>query len=255
MTIDQIRLLKGQRKLTMLTVYDYPTAKLLSSAGVDMLLVGDSLGMVVLGQKDTRGVTLDDIVRFSKAVMSGNQGSVVVADVPFQSMRNEKKILEDCLGLVKQTGVSAVKIEGNVSIVNELVKKGINVMGHTGLKPQTAQKYGLTGNKEDDAISIYNEALALEKAGAFAVVLECVPAALAAKITAALKVPTIGIGAGSECDGQVLVISDLIGLFDDFKPKFVRRYANVAEQIKQAVKMFKDDVESGKFPSEEETFF
>lgn len=270
--------LKGKRKLTMLTAYDYPSAKILSEVGIDILLVGDSLGMVVLGFKDTKSVTLADIVRHTAAVVRGNLavqkklleksasgkfkvpvssgafGSLVVADMPLHTTDTAGMAIRNCRHVLEETGAHAVKVEGEVKIVEALVAAGIAVMGHTGLKPQTAERYGLTGVGKKDAESILAEALALEKAGAFAVVLECVPTSLATKITKSLKVPTIGIGAGNSCDGQVLVISDMIGLFEDFKPKFVRRYADAAGLIRQAVSQFKKDVEDGGFPNENESF-
>lgn len=238
----------------MLTAYDYPTAKILSRAGIDMLLVGDSLGMVVLGYKDTKNVTLHDTLRHTAAVVRGNEGSLVIADMPLHTTDTAGMAVRNCRGVLEQTGAHAVKVEGHVHIVEALTKAGMEVMGHTGLKPQTAEKYGLRGKEHDEAEGIYDEALALEKAGAFAVVLECVPTVLAERITKTLKIPTIGIGAGSVCDGQVLVISDLIGLFDDFKPKFVRKYATVARAIEDAVVQFKKDVESGSFPSAKESY-
>lgn len=238
----------------MLTAYDYPTASILSRAGVDMLLVGDSLGMVVLGYKDTKSVSLNDIIRHTAAVVRGNKGSLVIADMPIHTTDTAGTAIRNCHAVMHQTGCGAVKIEGEARIVESLVKAGIPVMGHTGLKPQTADRYRLSGRLEKEAGHIFDEAVALEEAGAFALVLECVPCALARKITAKLKIPTIGIGAGKHCDGQVMVVSDMIGLFDDFKPKFVRRYANVAAEIKQAAEQYIKDVHVGDFPSEKESY-
>jgi len=238
----------------MLTAYDYPTATILSAAGVDMLLVGDSLGMVVLGYKDTKSVSLNDTMRHTAAVVRGSKHSLVVADMPLHTTDTAGTAIRNCQAVMKQTGCGAVKIEGDVHIVQSLVAAGIPVMGHTGLKPQTAEKYGLRGRIEGEAGQIYDEALALEKAGAFAIVLECVPCLLAKKITEALKVPTIGIGAGKYCDGQVMVVSDMIGLFEDFKPKFVRVYAKIAQEIEGAVKHYIKDVHEGIFPSEKESY-
>lgn len=275
--IEDIKALKGNRKLTMLTAYDYPTAKILSRAGVDMLLVGDSLGMVVLGYPDTKSVTLQDIVRHAGAVVRGNaaagaefkvqvsasigpvpspgtSGSLVVADMPIHTTDTVGMALRNARYILEETGVDAVKIEGDPHIVEALAGAGIAVMAHTGLKPQQAEKYGLTGKTDDEAEAIFAEAVALEKAGAFALVLECIPHELAKRITGVLKIPTIGIGAGNSCDGQVLVSSDLLGLYDDFKPKFVRRYANLAEEIFNATNQFKKDTENGTFPAEKESF-
>jgi 3-methyl-2-oxobutanoate hydroxymethyltransferase len=254
LTPKQIIDLKGQRKITMLTAYDYPTAKILSSAGIDILLVGDSLGMVVLGFKDTKSVTLEDMIRHSGAVVRGNQGSLVVADMPIHTTDAPGEALRHALRLLRESGAQAVKLEGQPEIIEFLTRENIAVMGHTGLKPQSAQKYGLTGKNQIEADKIFEEALALEKAGVFAIVLECVPGPLAAKITQAVKVPTIGIGAGEHCDGQVLVSSDMLGLFDDFKPKFVRRYGQAAQLITGAAQNFKKDVENGNFPLPEESY-
>lgn len=254
LSVAEIIALKDKRKLTMLTAYDYPTAKIVSSVGVDLILVGDSLGMAVLGFKDTRSVTLSDMIRHTAAVVRGNQNSFVIADMPLHTTDTAGMAIRNCRNVLELTGAQAVKVEGHVTIVEALVKAGIAVMGHTGLKPQTAEKYSVQGKTGQEADQILEEALALEKAGAFAVVLECVPFELAAKITRAVKIPTIGIGAGRLCDGQVLVISDMIGLFKDFKPKFLRRYADVGTVIENAVREFKKDVESGSFPSEEESY-
>lgn len=252
--IEDIKALKGNRKLTMLTAYDYPTAKILSRAGVDMLLVGDSLGMVVLGYPNTKSVTLQDIVRHAGAVVRGNAGSLVVADMPIHTTDTVGMALRNARYILEETGVDAVKIEGDPHIVEALAGAGIAVMAHTGLKPQQAEKYGLIGKSDDEAEAIFAEAVALEKAGAFALVLECIPRELAHRITGVLKIPTIGIGAGNSCDGQVLVSSDFLGLYDDFKPKFVRRYANLAQEIFNATNQFKKDTENGMFPSEKESF-
>ena len=240
----------------MLTAYDYPTAKILARAGIDIILVGDSLGMVVLGYKDTQHVTLDDMIRHGQAVVRGNEAafslgfsrSFVVVDVPYGSTTNSDLAVYHCSEIMRRTNASAVKIEGQPDMVSAVVSSGIPVMGHAGLKPQTAQKYCLQGKNEADAKKVFDEALALEKAGVFALVLECIPSSLAEEITRALSIPTIGIGAGKSCDGQVLVVSDMIGLFDDFSPGFVKRYAQVGKNIEQAVLDFKKDVACGRFP-------
>lgn len=234
---------KGERKLTMLTCYDFQTARILNECGVDMILVGDSLGMVVLGYKDTKSVRLDDMIRHGSAVRKGAPDSFVIVDMPIgtYSLENARKIVDE-------TGCDAVKVEGRSDFVRELVNEGFKVVGHTGLKPQEAEKYRVV---RDDWV--LNEARELEDAGAMCVVLECVPAELAKRITSELKVPTIGIGAGVKCDGQVLVINDMIGL-GDFKGKFVRKYGNVGEVIKKAVDAFKEDVLKGEFPGESESF-
>ncbi len=237
----------------MLTAYDYPTAKILSEAGIDILLVGDSLGMVVLGYKDTKSVTLEDMIRHGAAVVRGNKGSFVVVDMPIHSTDTFPLALRNCELVLRKTGANAVKIEGQAEVVFQLAEKGIPVMGHTGLKPQTAEKYGLRGNDDGEADLIYEEALSLEKAGIFALVLECIPSFLTQKITRHLRIPTIGIGAGNLSDGQVLVVSDMLGLFNDFKPKFVRRYLTMSTFVQEAARQFKKDVGNGTFPSVNET--
>ena len=246
--------MKGKRKLSVLTAYDYPTARILSRAGIDMLLVGDSLGMVVLGYKDTRDVTLEDMIRHTAAVVRGSENTLVIADMPFGSTDSIGTSLINARRMIQETGCHAIKIEGQAEVVENLVRSGIEVMGHTGLKPQTALRYTLQGKESHQASVIFDEAVALEKAGAFALVLECIPARLASEITQYVKIPTIGIGAGSTCDGQVLVVSDMLGLFKDFKPKFVRHYADISSVISEAALEFKKDVENGKFPSPNESY-
>lgn len=252
--VSTIRFLKGQRKISVLTVYDYPMAQILSGAGVDILLVGDSLGMVVYGDSTTHFVTLDEMIRHTLAVMRGHSSGLVVADLPKSSYNDPEQALLSARRLMNETGVRAFKIEGRPDICHVLVTEGFEVMGHTGLKPQEAQKMKVVGRTEREAAEILDEALALEKAGCFAVVLECVPTDLAKIITEKLMVPTIGIGAGPYCDGQVLVTPDLLGLFADFKPKFVKKYADLREVIKKAAMDFKSEVESGIFPSHEESY-
>lgn len=257
---ESLSALKNKRKLTMLTAYDYPTAKILAQAGIDILLVGDSLGMVVLGYPDTRSVTLQDMVRHTAGVVRGCKAvmktsrPLIVVDMPIHTTDTAGIAISNCRFVLEQTGADAVKIEGNPRIVQVLHEAHIPVMGHTGLKPQYAEEYKIHGREKLEADIIEGEAVALEKAGAFAVVLECITAKLAQKITQKLKVPTIGIGASAECDGQVLVVSDLIGLYDDIKPKFVRRYANIAQIMRGAVLQFKNDTESGDFPSKDESY-
>lgn len=261
---EQIRALKGKRKITALTAYDYPTAQILSEAGVDVLLVGDSLGMVVLGYPNTHFVTMEDMIRHTQAVIRGvakamhsglvGRAPLVVADMPIASCDTAEFALQNCRRMVQETGVRAVKIEGMPDICAEVVQSGIAVMGHTGLKPQTAERMRVQGKSEPEAEVIFQEALALEKAGCFAVVLECVPTDLGKRITEALTVPTIGIGAGPDCDGQILVLHDVLGLFTDFRPKFVKRYGHVREEIQKAVRLYVEEVQQGDFPSEEQSF-
>lgn len=243
----------------MLTAYDYPTAKILAQSGVDMVLVGDSLGMVVLGYPDTRSVTMHDMIRHGASVVrgckeAGKTSPLVVVDMPVHSVDTAGIAVKNCRFMLEQTGADAVKIEGTPRIVQVLHEAGIPVMGHTGLKPQFAEEYTIHGREKLEADIIEEEAVRLEAAGAFAVVLECITATLAQKITRKLKIPTIGIGASSACDGQVLVISDMIGLYDNMKPKFVRRYADVSHIMRGAVLQFKHDTESGDFPDENESY-
>lgn len=254
LSINDIFQSKGKRKLIALTAYDYPTAKILDEAGVDILLVGDSLGMVVLGFSTTRDVTMEDMIRHGAAVVRGAKSTFVVVDMPVNSTNTFDMALLNCKKILDETHAQSVKIEGQVDIIARLVQSGIYVMGHTGLKPQTAAKYGVRGRDSVEADLLFQEALDLEKAGVFALVLECVPVFLAEKITKALKIPVIGIGAGNSCDGQILVSSDMIGLYTDFKPVFVRRYGKVAEEIQTSVRQFQSDVKNGTFPSTKESF-
>ena len=251
MNIEKI---KKKEKIVMLTAYDYQTAKLLDEVGVDLILVGDSLGMVVLGHKDTKNVTMQEMIHHTKAVVNGAKNSLIIGDMPIHTydtvddaLVNAKKFIE--------VGTHGVKIEGNKpNIIKALLKEGIPVMGHLGLLPQTTEKYSVKGKEEIEAEKIYKDALELEKLGVFSIVLECVPENLAKKITDSVKIPTIGIGAGKYCRGQVLVINDLLGMDDSFKPKHVKRYADLSKTIKNAVSKFKEEVLEGKFPDDEHTF-
>jgi len=251
MNIEKI---KKKEKIVMLTAYDYQTAKLIDEVGVDLILIGDSLGMVVLGHKDTKNVTMQEMIHHTKAVVNGAKNSLIIGDMPIHTydtvddaLVNAKKFIE--------VGAHGVKIEGNKSnIIKALLKEGIPVMSHLGLLPQTTEKYSVKGKEEIEAEKIYKDALELEKLGVFSIVLECVPEYLAKKITESVKVPTIGIGAGKYCRGQVLVINDLLGMDESFKPKHVKRYADLSKTIKNAVSKFKEEVLEGKFPDDEHTF-
>ncbi len=262
MTVPEIVSLKAKRKIVMLTAYDYSTAKILDSTGkVDIILVGDSLGMVVLGYENTLPVTLDDIIHHSRAVRRGVENAVVVADMPFLSYQvSVEEALRNAGRVVKETGVDAVKIEGGKEVadtVRKLVETGIPVMGHIGLCPQKVKVMGgmkRQGRDEKQAEQIIENAVALEEAGVFSIVLESVPVELADEITRKVSVPTIGIGSGWLCDGQVLVINDMLGTYPDFKPKHTRVYADVGKVISDAVERFADDVINGRFPSEKESF-
>ena len=252
----------SQEKITMLTAYDYPMAKLIDQAGIDIILVGDSLGMVVLGHENTLQVSLDDMIHHTKAVNRGSENALVVTDLPFMSYKTGdlNKTVESAGRIVKEAGAEAVKLEGGSELVAEIeaiIKTGIPVMGHLGLTPQSVNQFGgfkVQAKEEKAANKLLEDAKALEDAGVFAIVLECIPSKLAKEVSEILEVPTIGIGAGQGCDGQVLVNQDLLGMSSDFTPKFVRKYENLAEKINLAVKEFKSDVETGAFPNDEESF-
>jgi 3-methyl-2-oxobutanoate hydroxymethyltransferase len=247
---------RGQR-LTMLTAYDYTMARLLDAAGVDSLLVGDSLGMVVQGQPDSLAVTLDEVIYHTRLVARGIRRALLVADLPFMSYQvSPQHALQSAGRLIKEGGAQAVKLEGGVrsaAAVAAIAAADIAVMGHIGLTPQSVRRLG--GFKvQRDADRLMEDALAIEAAGAFALVVECVPAELGARITAAVKIPTIGIGAGLSCDGQVLVTHDLLGLFDDLRPRFVKQYADLGREIRQAVEAYCREVREGQFPAAEHSF-
>src|SRR4051812_1261366 len=247
---------KGVR-LTMLTAYDYTMARLLDAAGVDSLLVGDSLGMVVQGQPDCLAVTLDEMVYHTRMVVRGVRRSLVVTDLPFMSYQvSPQQAVESAGRLIKEGGAHAVKLEGGVrsaAAVAAVTAADIPLMGHVGLTPQSVRRLG--GFKvQRDAQRLLDDALAIEAAGAFAVVIECVPSDLAARITEAVKIPTIGIGAGPHCDGQVLVTPDLLGLFDDLRPRFVKQYADLGQDVRAAVESYCREVRSGAFPGPEHGF-
>jgi 3-methyl-2-oxobutanoate hydroxymethyltransferase len=247
---------RGQR-LTMLTAYDATMARLLDAAGVDSLLVGDSLGMVVQGRPDSLGVTMDEMVYHTRLVMRGVTRSLVVADMPFMSYQvSPQQALENAGRLMKEGGAHAVKLEGGVrsaAAVAAVVAADIPVVGHVGLTPQSVRRLGGFRVQRDEA-RVLEDALAVQEAGAFAVVVECVPAETAHKVTAALRVPTIGIGAGAGCDGQVLVSHDMLGLFSEFRPRFVKQYADLGQALTRAVEEYCRDVRAGTFPRPEHEF-
>jgi 3-methyl-2-oxobutanoate hydroxymethyltransferase len=247
--------------LVCLTAYDYPTARLLDEAGVDIILVGDSLGMVVLGYENTLPVTLEDMLHHTRAVRRGVRKALLVADMPYGTYQIEKaESVRNAVRLVKEAGAEAVKIEGGerrMELISRLVEAEIPVMGHVGLTPQSVNAFGgfrVQGKSAEAAEQVWRDARAVEAAGAFAVVLESIPRNLSAEITRELHIPTIGIGAGPDCDGQILVLHDLIGLGSEHTPKFARRYAHVGESISRAVSEYASDVRSGNFPSDEESF-
>ncbi|MGE3804989.1 MAG: 3-methyl-2-oxobutanoate hydroxymethyltransferase [Gemmataceae bacterium] len=247
---------KGTR-LTMLTAYDYTMARLLDAAGVDGLLVGDSLGMVVQGQPHSLAVTLDDMIYHTRLVARGVRRSLLVGDLPFMSFQvSPQQALESAGRLIKEGGAHAVKIEGGVRsapAIAAIASADIPVMGHIGLTPQSVRRFGGFRVQRDES-KLLEDALATQEAGAFALVVECVPADMAEKITAALKIPTIGIGAGAGCDGQILVTHDMLGLFDDLRPRFVKQYGDLGRDILQAVENYCREVRSGAFPSAEHSF-
>jgi 3-methyl-2-oxobutanoate hydroxymethyltransferase len=243
--------------LTLLTAYDYTLARLLDSAGVDGLLVGDSLGMVVQGQADVLGVTLDEMVYHTRLVVRGARRALVIADLPFMSYQiSPQQALESAGRLIKEGGAQAVKLEGgarSAAAVAAITAADIPVMGHIGLTPQSVRRLG--GFKvQRDAERLLDDARAIEAAGAFSLVVECVPAELAARITQAVRIPTIGIGAGPDCDGQILVSHDILGLFEDIRPRFVKRFADLGLDIRQAVQAYCQEVRQGTFPASEHTF-
>ena len=248
-------------KITALTAYDAPTAKFAEECGVDLILVGDSLGMVVLGYNNTIPVTLEQSLHHSAAVVRGTNNSFVVGDMPFMTYHQSiETALTNAAKYLQEAGVDAVKIEGGSEIaptVKQMVQAGIPVLGHIGLLPQsvlTSGGYRLAGKTEEEAERLIHDALALENAGAFAVVLEGMPAEVSKKVTDSLTIPTIGIGAGPHCDGQIQVINDILGLFTAFTPKHTRRYANLDIEIKKAVTAYTEDVRNGNFPNETESF-
>lgn len=261
-TAPEIKKMKQKgEKITALTAYDYSFARILDEAGVDILLVGDSLGSVIQGQQNTLPVTLDEMIYHTRAVVRGRKRALVVADMPFLSFQVSVEEAKRNAGrFLQEAGAEAVKIEGGVhclETIESIVRMGIPVMGHVGLTPQSVHRFGgykVQGKEQDERGAILQDALAVEEAGAFSVVLEGIPMDLAQEITRRLSIPTIGIGAGTHCDGQVLVVYDMLGLFDMYTPKFVKRYADLRGVMTDAVKNFVAEVREGKFPDEEHSF-
>ncbi len=258
--IPNIQKKKNSQKITMLTAYDYPMAKLVDQAGIDIILVGDSLGMVVLGYDSTLPVTMDDMIRHTQAVRRGTEYALLVGDMPYKSYDTETNAVKNAERFMKDAGCDAVKLEGgteSLAAARAILKAGIPVMGHLGLTPQSVEKLGgykVQGKTPEAAKVIIDDAKKLEKVGCFSIVLECIPSEIARIITSELKVPTIGIGAGVDCDGQVLVINDMVGLFDRFVPKFVKQYIKLSAQIVDGIKAYKREVEDGSFPTKEHEF-
>lgn len=261
-TITDLRQKKvNKQKITMLTAYDYPFASFVDQAGIDMILVGDSVGMVVLGYDSTVPVTMDEMIHHCKAVRRGAKHAFLIGDMPFMSYNiTPEQAIRNAGRFMKEAGCDAVKLEGGLEVVDTvkaIINAGIPVMAHLGLTPQTVSKLGgfkIQGKDVETARRIIEASLAMEQAGVFSILLECVPDKLAGLITRRVKVPTIGIGAGPECDGQVLVTHDLLGLFEKFIPKFVKQYTKLSIPILEALEKFKQDVTSGSFPTTEHSF-
>lgn len=261
MTVPEFQKRKREgKKLTVVTAYDALFTRIVEQAGLDVILVGDSLGVVVQGKKDTLSVTMDDMLYHTQLVAGAAQRSLIIADMPFLSYQVSVEEAVKNAGRFLQAGAAAVKLEGGSEVVDRvqaITRFGMPVMGHLGMTPQSVHRYGgyrVQGKEGERAKAIMKDAKALEAAGAFAVVLEAIPAALAKAVTNAVSIPTIGIGAGPDCDGQVLVLYDLLGLFDEFTPKFVKPYAHLKADALQALRRYKEEVEQGKFPTEDESY-
>ncbi len=261
-SVCQLKKMKREgQKIVMLTAYDAPTAKLAEDCGVELILVGDSLGNAVLGYQNTIPVTIEQMLHHCAAVRRGVTNSFVVGDMPFMSYQiSPEQAMTNAARFMQEAFVDGVKLEGGAKsapTVKRLVSAGVPVMGHIGLLPQnvkTSGGYRVYGRSEEEAAKLMDDAKSLEDAGAFSIVLECVPAELAAKITAAISIPTIGIGAGPGCDGQVQVVNDILGLFTDFHPKHSKRYADLTSHIRKAFTEYSEEVRSGKFPGPENSF-
>lgn len=260
-TANKIKALKGKQKIVCLTAYDYSTARIVDEAGIQLVLVGDSLAMTMLGYKTTLPVTMEEMLHHTAAVARGVKDALVVGDMPFMSYQSSiEQAVYNAGRFIKEAGAAAVKIEGGafrVPVVKALVENGIPVLGHIGLTPQSINEMGgykIQGKKSGEARRLIADARALAKAGVFAIVIECVPTALGRDITKAADVPTIGIGAGKHCDGQILVAHDLLGLYAEFTPKFAKRYADLGSAMRKAFADYKREVEDGAFPGAEHSF-
>ena len=261
-TVNTLMKMKEEKnKITMLTAYDYSTAKIMDESGIDMILVGDSLGMVVLGYEDTLSVTMEDMIHHTAAVARGAKNAMVVGDMPFMSYQTSVyDAVVNAGRLMREGRANAVKLEGGVTVkeqIRAIVDAGIPVVGHIGLTPQALNALGgfrVQGKDEDAAKKLLADAYAVQEAGACAVVLECVPAKLAELVSQKLDIPTIGIGAGAGCDGQVLVYQDMLGMFDNFKPKFVKEFANVGSLMREGFSSYIKECKEGTFPAPEHTF-
>ena len=260
-TTSIMQMKNSGHKISMLTAYDYTTARLLDEAGVNTILVGDSLGNVILGYEDTISVTVEDMIHHSAAVARGAKNALVVTDLPFMSYQTSVyDAVVNAGRLMKEGRAGAVKLEGGKEVcpqIKAIVSAGIPVVAHLGLTPQSINTFGgfkVQGKTEAAAKKLIEDAKAVEEAGAFLLVLECVPAKLAKLVTESINIPTIGIGAGAGCDGQVLVIYDMLGMFSDFKPKFVKHFANAGDMIREAVKTYIAEIDDGTFPAEEHCY-
>lgn len=261
-TIPDILRKKGEgKKITVLTAYDYPFAKIVDEAGMDIVLVGDSLGMVVQGHDTTLSVTMEEMLYHTRMVTRAVKNALVIADMPFLSNQTGlSETIKNAGRFLKEAGAAGIKLEGGVAVADQIramVQAEIPVMAHVGMTPQSIHRFGgykVQGKEERTALKILEDATAVEEAGAFAVVLEAVPMGLARNITERLKIPTIGIGAGPYCDGQVLVLYDLLGLFEKFMPKFAKQYADLRTTILEAIRRYKEEVESEKFPTKDESY-
>ena len=256
-----LKLKAAGERISMITAYDYSFAKIIDSAGVDIILVGDSASNVMAGHETTLPITLDQMIYHASSVVRGVHRSLVVVDLPFGSYQgNTKEALNSTIRIMKETGAHSIKLEGGEEVVESIkriISAGIPVMGHLGLTPQSIYKFGtytVRAKEKAEAEKLKKDALILQEAGCFAIVLEKIPAALAKEVTASLTIPTIGIGAGKECDGQVLVMHDMLGINTTFKPRFLRQYLNLHEQITNAVKQYNNDVKSRDFPNENEQY-
>ena len=261
MNIPEFQRYKKQgKKITVVTAYDALFTRIVEQAGLEVILVGDSLGMVVQGKANTLSVTMEDMLYHTRLVAQTAQRALVIGDMPFMSYQASVEDAVRNAGRFLQAGAAAVKLEGGNAVVDRveaMTRFGIPVMGHLGMTPQSVNQsggYTVKGKAQDEADTIVSDAKALEAAGAFAVVLECMPSALAQRITEALSIPTIGIGAGQGCDGQVLVLYDLLGLFDEFVPKFVKPYAHLKADALKALRRYKEEIECGKFPTDAESY-
>ena len=253
-TIKDITEMKGKEKITVLTGYDSTMVTLCEQ--VDVILVGDSAGMVMLGYDNTTLVTMDDMIRFTTAAKNARKNSLIVSDLPINSYKNEKDAIVNSLKLI-QAGADAVKLEGGkevAEIIRAITESKIPVMGHLGLLPQTAEKYTVQGKTRENAIQLIEDAKIITESGVFTIVLEMVTSQVAKIITEKVSVPTIGIGSGKDCDGQVLVVHDMLGLFEKIKPKFAKRYLSLSEEIRNAVKSYVTDVKKGNFPTNKNEF-